>query len=222
MSFDKIASAADLAALNAHLATRSYISGYQPTAADAAAFAAVGAHAHSLVTDYANVTRWFAHIKSFTAEERAAFAAPAGAAAPAAAAPAAAAPAKKEEDEIDLFGDDDEEDEEYKKDLEKKKKEAEAKKGGKKVIGKSNILLDVKPWDDTTDMVEMEKLVRTIEMEGLLWGGAKLVPVGYGIKKLQINCVVVDELVSVDELEERITAFEDHVQSIDIAAFNKI
>ncbi len=90
------------------------------------------------------------------------------------------------------------------------------------MIGKSNILLDVKPWDDTTDMAKLEECVRSIAMDGLVWGGSKLVPVGYGIKKLQINCVVVDELVSVDDLEEKITAFEDHVQSMDIAAFNKI
>ena len=38
------------------------------------------------------------------------------------------------------------------------------------VIAKSNIILDVKPWDDETDMKEMERLVRSIEMDGLLWG----------------------------------------------------
>lgn len=47
-------------------------------------------------------------------------------------------------------------------------------------------------------------------------------PVGYGIKKLQIMCVVEDEKVSVDELVEKIQDFEDFVQSVDIAAFNKI
>lgn len=51
---------------------------------------------------------------------------------------------------------------------------------------------------------------------------AKLVPVGYGIKKLQIQCVVEDDKVGTDMLEERITAFEDCVQSMDVAAFNKI
>ena len=35
--------------------------------------------------------------------------------------------------------------------------------------------------------------------------------VAYGIKKLQISCVVEDEKVSVDFLEESITAFEDYV-----------
>lgn len=56
----------------------------------------------------------------------------------------------------------------------------------------------------------------------LLLFAAKLVPVGYGIKKLQIQCVVEDDKVGTDMLEERITAFEDYVQSMDVAAFNKI
>ncbi|XP_078407683.1 elongation factor 1-beta isoform X2 [Cetorhinus maximus] len=50
----------------------------------------------------------------------------------------------------------------------------------------------------------------------------KLVPVGYGIKKLQIQCVVEDDKVGTDMLEETITAFEDYVQSVDVAAFNKV
>jgi elongation factor 1-beta len=48
------------------------------------------------------------------------------------------------------------------------------------------------------------------------------VPVGYGIQKLQIICVVEDEKVSIDLLTETIQEFEDFVQSVDIAAFNKI
>lgn len=59
-------------------------------------------------------------------------------------------------------------------------------------------------------------------MDGLVWGVAKLVPVGYGINKLQIVCVVEDEKVSIDLLQELIQNFEDFVQSVDIAAFNKI
>ena len=54
---------------------------------------------------------------------------------------------------------------------------------------------------------------------------AKLVPVGYGIKKLQIMMTIVDDLVSVDTLiEERLTVepINEYVQSCDIAAFNKI
>ena len=42
---------------------------------------------------------------------------------------------------------------------------------------------------------------------------AKLVPVGYGIRKLVITCVVEDDKVSTDDLEEQITGFEDYVSS---------
>lgn len=44
----------------------------------------------------------------------------------------------------------------------------------------------------------------------------------YGIKKLQISTVVEDDKVSVDWLTETIQEIEDLVQSVDIAAFNKI
>lgn len=36
--------------------------------------------------------------------------------------------------------------------------------------GKSSVLLDVKPWDDETDMKKLEEAVRSVQMEGLLWG----------------------------------------------------
>lgn len=39
---------------------------------------------------------------------------------------------------------------------------------------------------------------------------------------IQIICTVVDDLVSVEELIEKIEEFNDMVQSVDIVAFNKI
>nr|GMD37487.1 elongation factor 1-delta 1-like [Ipomoea batatas] len=84
---------------------------------------------------------------------------------------------------------------------------------------------DTKPWDDETDMKKLEEAVRSVTMEGLLWGASKLVPVGYGIKKLQIMLTIVDDLVSVDELIESTLTVEpvnEYVQSCDIVAFNKI
>ncbi|XP_032549128.1 uncharacterized protein LOC116789419 isoform X1 [Chiroxiphia lanceolata] len=138
--------------------------------------------------------------------------------------PAAAEEDEEEDDDIDLFGsDDEEEDREAAKVREERLRqyaEKKAKKPG--IVAKSSILLDVKPWDDETDMAKLEECVRSIRMDGLLWGASKLVPVGYGIRKLQIQCVVEDEKVGTDILEEEITKFEDYVQSVDIAAFNKI
>lgn len=69
-------------------------------------------------------------------------------------------------------------------------------------------------WDDETDMAKLEECVRSVQADGLLWGTSKLVPVGYGIKKLQIACVVEDDKVGTDMLEEEITKFEDYVSTI--------
>jgi len=140
---------------------------------------------------------------------------------------AAAAPADDDDDDdddVDLFGSDDEVDEEAEKLKQQRLKEYNERKAAKNkvVIAKSSIILDIKPWDDETDMKAMEEKVRSIEMDGLLWGTGKLVPVAYNVKKLQIMCVVEDDKVSIEQLQEQIEEFEDYVQSTDIAAFNKI
>jgi elongation factor 1-beta len=76
--------------------------------------------------------------------------------------------------------------------------------------------------DDETNLEELEANVRSIEKDGLVWGASKWVPLAFGIKKLQINLVVEDEKVSTDELQGQIEEFEDHVQSTDIAAMQKL
>jgi len=73
------------------------------------------------------------------------------------------------------------------------------------------------------DLKELERRVREIAKEGLEWKAANLIPVAFGIKKLQILAHVVDDIVSVDEdLINPIEAMEDLVQSVDIFAFNKL
>jgi elongation factor 1-beta len=71
-------------------------------------------------------------------------------------------------------------------------------------------------------MTALEESVRSIEKEGLVWGSSKLIAVGFGIKKLQINMVIEDDKVSVDDLQEEIQGFEDYVQSTDVAAMMKL
>lgn len=61
----------------------------------------------------------------------------------------------------------------------------------------------------------------------MIWDDILLLKFTYGvltgIKKLQIICIIEDLKVSVDDLIDKITGdFEDHVQSVDIVAFNKI
>jgi translation elongation factor EF-1beta len=49
-----------------------------------------------------------------------------------------------------------------------------------------------------------------------------LAPVAYGVKKLVATCVIEDDKVSTQDLEDKICAFEDFVQSVDIVSFNKL
>ena len=156
---------------------------------------------------YVNVLRWYNHIKSFSEEEKAAF--------PGKKAEAAA----EDDDDLDLFDGPSEEDKALLDKAAKEKAERDAKKAAE---AKSQIIFDVKPWDDETDLDEMERKIKGIELNGLQWGATKRVEVGYGIKKLQVMCNVVDCLVSVDEVEEKIAEFDDLVQSVDIFAFNKL
>jgi len=231
MGFGDLKTEAGLTSLDGYLAERSYIEGYQPSQADSVVLAAL---ATLPAEKFAHVLRWFTHIKSFgadttkfpgTPKELSAYGPVAnGAANGEAKVNGAAKKEESDDDDDDLFGSDDEEDDAEAARLKEERLAAYAEKKAKKpaLIAKSSLLLDVKPWDDETDMKEMERLVRTIEADGLLWGASKLVPVGYGIKKLQIMATIEDDKISTDFLEESITGFEDHVQSMDIAAFNKI
>ncbi|RZC40575.1 elongation factor 1-beta' [Asbolus verrucosus] len=204
--------------LNAFLESRSYIEGYSVSQAD---LDALGKLQKVPAANLPHALRWYNHIKSFSPEELKSLgvsgACPLKTAAP-------TTPAKDDDDDdVDLFASDEEEDAEAARVREERLKAYAEKKSKKpELIAKSSIVLDVKPWDDETDMKQMEEAVRTIIMDGLVWGASKLVPVGYGINKLQIMCVVEDAKVSVDELVEKIQEFEDFVQSVDIAAFNKI
>lgn len=224
MSFGDVKADAGLKALNEHLSKSSYVEGFVPTKADSAVFTAVGKEPSS--DKYPHVARWYRHIKSFTSAESGKF--------PNSKKPGAdylkagsgkPAPADDDDDDCDLFGsDDDEEEDAEKARVREERLKAYAEKKSKKpaLIAKTSVLLDVKPWDDETDMDKMAEAVKSIEMEGLTWGATKLVPIGYGIKKLTIMCTVVDDLVSIDELQEKIQDFEDFVQSCDVAAMNKI
>mmetsp|Transcript_59942 Transcript_59942/g.82337 ORF Transcript_59942/g.82337 Transcript_59942/m.82337 type:complete len:215 (-) Transcript_59942:123-767(-) len=140
------------------------------------------------------------------------------------AAPVAAADDKKadDDDDMDLFGSDNEEDAKAAA-AEAKAKAAAAKKPKKVVIEKSIVIFDVKPWGEETDLDAMAKAILAIEKDGLFWKTEyKKEPVAFGIYMIKIGCTVEDAKVSIDDLQEEIEALEDYVQSVEIAAFNKV
>merc|ERR1712004_831464 len=196
MSFD-LSSATGVESFNSFLLDNAFAAGWVPSQADVALFKALSAAPDA---KFENVLRWWNNINSYSSEF--------------ASLPAGAAAAAEEEEEAERIK------AERIAAYNARKSAKEEKKG--KVIAKSNIILDIKPWDDETPLEKMEESVRSITMDGLLWGTAKFIAVGYGIKKLQITCVIEDDKISMDDLEEQIVGFEDYVQSMDIVAFNKI
>ncbi|KMZ75870.1 Elongation factor 1-delta [Zostera marina] len=218
VSFPNLSSSTGLKKLDDFLLTRSYVTGYQASKDDLTVYSSIS----SVPSDvYVNISRWYNHITALlslggVSSESA------GVTVSSSAAPIEEAKASvDDDDDVDLFG---EETEEEKKAADDR---AAAMKASvkKKESGKSSVLLDVKPWDDETDMKKLEEAVRSVHLDGLLWGASKLVPVGYGIKKLTIMMTIVDDLVSVDDLiDERLTVepINEYVQSCDIVAFNKI
>lgn len=135
-----------------------FCSSYQPTKQDIETFSKLP---KAPAASYPHALRWYNHIKSFSANERKQFgdgASPLVTAAPTT--KSAPPPKEEDDDDVDLFASD-EEDEEAAKVREERLKAYNEKKSKKpELIAKSSIVLDVKPWDDETDMKEMEKHVR--------------------------------------------------------------
>ena len=178
-AFKDLHSDAGLKSLNEHLATRSYIDGYKPSAADSALLPQLSASIDS--SKYPHAARWLSHIASFSPLIRHSWAA-GGAAATKGGKPAAAAapaPAEEEDDDDDFMASlsDDEDDEDAGNAAQaliaKKNAEREAAKRASKggPTAKSSLILDIKPEDSETDMNELLTEVKQIEMEGLTWGG---------------------------------------------------
>lgn len=196
--------------LNGRLTAQPYVSGFSPSNQDAKAF-------QEMFGGNTKVIQWAARMASYYQSERNELVSGPKKAAPK---KEAAKPAAADDDELDLFG---EQTEEELAALEaKKKKDAEKKKEKKVVIAKSSILMDIKAWEDTVDLEALAKKLKAIQRDGLIWGDSKLVPVAYGVKKLQQLIVIEDDKVSSDDIEDIIMGFEDEVQSMDIVAWNKI
>ncbi|GKU93545.1 hypothetical protein SLEP1_g7135 [Rubroshorea leprosula] len=215
VTFSHLHTEAGLKSLDEYLAGKTYISGGKLSKDDIKVYAAVLGKPGDC---FPNASRWYESVSSHLAKSfpgKAVGVRIGGKGAPAKAA------AEDDDDDLDLFGDETEEEKKAAEEREAAKKASSKKKES----GKSSILMDIKPWDDETDMKKLEEAVRSVEMPGLLWGASKLAPVGYGIKKLQIMLTIVDDLVSVDTLiEEHLTVepCNEFVQSCDIVAFNKI
>ncbi|RKF81726.1 Elongation factor 1-beta [Golovinomyces cichoracearum] len=228
MGFTDLTTESGLQMLNSWLMTRSYITGYSPSQADVTTFKALKSAPSPEC--YPHAARWYKHIDSYkdefsslpgdSSKEYSAY----GGEITETTSEPVKKPQNEEEDEIDLFGsDDEEEDAEAERIRNERIAEYKKKKEGKVLpAAKSIATIDIKPWSDETDLKALETAVRAIEKDGLVWGASKLVPIGFGIKKLQINLVMEDAKVGLDDLQEEIEQMQDFVQSTDIAAMQKL
>ena len=229
--FGDVTTACGIQSLNEYLQDRSYIRGFTPSKADANVFQSL---ARKPEEKFSHALRWYNQVKSLSIELQLTISEGYSSLTPMPASttkkevvqhPKADTKEKDDDEDIDLFGsDDDEEEDKDAARIREERLKAYAEKKSKKPgpVAKSSVMLDVKPWDDETDMKAMEDVVRSVKMDGLQWGASKLAPLAFGINKLSILCTVEDEKVSIDDLTEKICTFEDLVQSVDIAAFNKI
>ncbi|KAF8096523.1 hypothetical protein N665_0307s0050 [Sinapis alba] len=220
ITFSDVHTEQGLKSVEDHLVGKTYISGDQLSVDDVKVYAAV---VEKPSETFPNASKWYDCVASHLAKSFPGKAVGVSIGGSAASAPAQAeAPAADDDDDdMDLFGDETEEEKKAAEEREAAKKDTKKPKES----GKSSVLMEVKPWDDETDMKKLEACVRAVEMPGLLWGASKLVPVGYGIKKLTIMLTIVDDLVSPDNLIEDYLTSEpnnEYIQSVDIVAFNKI
>eukprot|EP01017_Pseudomicrothorax_dubius_P017122 TRINITY_DN19448_c0_g1_i1.p1 TRINITY_DN19448_c0_g1~~TRINITY_DN19448_c0_g1_i1.p1 ORF type:complete len:264 (+),score=110.71 TRINITY_DN19448_c0_g1_i1:53-844(+) len=215
----------NIPAIEAHLANHQFLSGGAfPNATDVSIFFELKQAPEK--SSSPNFHFWYLFLSQFTPPVIKSWSGAAQQQAQPAQAQAAPAPAAAKKDDVDdLFGDDDDEAaaEAAKALAEKKKKEAEAKKKEKVVIAKSVIIFDVKVYEEDQDLDALAAKILALEIDGLLWKTEyKKIPVAYNIKKLQIGCTIEDDKVSTDDLFEKITAWEDEVQSVDIVTFQKV
>lgn len=231
----------DLASLNKHMSTRSYITGYEYGKDDDQVFGRLGADALGGRSSAPHAYRWAHHISALQGNVFK------KSAEPVKAVTSAGKPAKKaapvNDDFDDMFGDEPLEDlnedgetaaeaaatkarRERMEKARKLKEEADAKAGKKKKekeAEKSLVVLEIKPWEADTDLEMVWNEIRKHQQEGLSWGEKfELQPVAYGIKKLVMTCTIVDKLVLMDDITDAIEALEDYVQSVQVASMNKI
>jgi elongation factor 1-beta len=238
MSTYQITNNADLTKLDTHFKDNLYVGGHSPNADDLTLFQQfTTANTEPDQDNYPNLWSWFALCSIYlpqvretwkAAQGKAAAAKPAAAAANKPAAKStvkeAAKPKPAADDDMDLFGDDDGDDAAALEAMKKKKEEDKNKKSDKPaLIAKSLILLDVKVWDPEQDYDALAKRIIQIEKDGLFWKSEyQLVDVAFGVKKIVIGMVVEDAKVSVEDIIDELQSWEDDVQSVDIACFNKI
>ncbi len=201
-------SAADPSGLEASLTQHVFLTCDTPSSLDGKIFEELGAQVLSSTT-YPYLYSWYALMSQFTTQIRKSW-------------PDPPKPSEPYADyDFDLLSDDPETEEEAKKLASSKK---------------STVIFDVKPASSSVNLDEIAlKIMILIMHEGLAWGNDyKKVPIAYGIFKLQIGCVITDD-ISIDDLIDEMVTIKGTIkqdngdeaedclfQSVDILSVSKV
>jgi len=243
LTFSDLKSDAGLKQLDAYLIGRTFVFGIAPSTADSDLIALVGTAPDA--SKYPAAARWFNYISSFNANEQKGFSKAGVLSVGTGSADTASKEDAGDESDDDLFGSASEEEGDV--DLEQLQKEAAAAKAAKKKkepVLRSQIIFDIKPSDIEIDLESMADEIKEIVVADIDkiaakmkafddarvtadnvcdWGeGHEVVPIAFGICKLQVSCCVIDEILGTDDIIDILESkFGDQIQSIDVAAFNK-
>ncbi|CAF2296255.1 unnamed protein product [Brassica napus] len=204
-AFPNLNSDAGLKKLDEHLLTRYYITSHKASKDDITIYAALS---KSPPSKYVNASRWYNHIETLLSIS--------GISSEGSGVTIDGSASITEEadgnskDGVVVIDDDDND-----QDVDLIGEEAEERPASliastTKKISWESIVIVVMPEDDETDMNKLEEQVRSIQMEGLVWGASKVVSVGYGVKLLRIiGTVPLDEETDVFEgiVETQIMSF---------------
>ena len=97
---------------------------------------------------------------------------------------------------------------------------------------RSFVVLDIKPYEAEADLDALADRILGLDVPGVQWfeqipahisladdESRRIIPIGYGVSKLRLSCIIEDDMLEVEELGEAIedTDDEEVVQSVDIA-----
>ncbi|CAH2058659.1 unnamed protein product [Thlaspi arvense] len=206
-AFPNLNTDSGLKKLDEHLLTRYFITSHKASKDDITLYAALSKPPPS---QYVNASRWYNHIETLlsisgisserigvtidgltTITEEA---------------------AANSKDGVVVIDDDDND---HDVDLEEKKAADEDRAASltantEKEVSWGSIVMVIVPQYGEIDMKKLEEDIRCIQMEGVIWGASKLVPLGYGVESLRIvaSCPEDEEFDRFDEL------VSDHVMAL--------
>ena len=95
------------------------------------------------------------------------------------------------------------------------------------------VVLDIKPYEAAADLEALAARILALEIPGVQWfpeipeyvpletdgDRRRIIPIGYGVSKLRLSCIIEDGMLEAEELGETIedTDADEVVQSVDIA-----